>query len=299
MGENREYLKDYLEHLTEIKKFSSNTIRAYRQDIEQFLACFSERKVSFDKENIRDFLSEIYKKTENSSTLARKIYSIKSFFSYLVKTGKIEKNPMDLIFSPKTSKKLPEILTEDEMAGFLDSLPEENILNVRNKAIFELLYATGLRISELTSLKINDINFKERLVRVMGKGRKVRIVPFNENALIAVKKYIRLSSNEYSNRGEYVFLNYRGSKISVRGVEKTLKTLFLQVSESGKNVYPHLFRHSFATHLLQRGANLRIIQELLGHSNLSTTEKYTSLNYKDLLKSYKKFHPRSKKDNRG
>jgi len=292
----RENLNEYLEYLSEIKKFSGNTIKAYRQDIEQFIDFFSEKKIEPDKDSIRDFLSNIYKRSKKSTTLARKIYSIKSFYNFLLKNEIVEKNPFDMINTPKTTRKLPEVLTEEEMIGFLNSLPEESVLDLRNRAIFEMLYATGIRISELTNLNINDINFGERLIRVIGKGKKERIVPFNDNALVTVKKYIQVSRKAFPDRPEFVFLNFRGKQISVRGVEKILKKLYINYTSSDKNIYPHLFRHSFATHLLRRGANLRVIQELLGHSNLSTTEKYTSLDYKDLLKSYKKFHPRLQKD---
>ncbi len=292
----RENLNEYLEYLSEIKKFSGNTIKAYRQDIEQFIDFFSEKKIEPDKDSIRDFLSNIYKRSKKSTTLARKIYSIKSFYNFLLKNEIVEKNPFDMINTPKTTRKLPEVLTEEEMIGFLNSLPVESVLDLRNRAIFEMLYATGIRISELTNLNINDINFGERLIRVIGKGKKERIVPFNDNALVTVKKYIQVSRKVFPDRPEFVFLNFRGKQISVRGVEKILKKLYINYTSSDKNIYPHLFRHSFATHLLRRGANLRVIQELLGHSNLSTTEKYTSLDYKDLLKSYKKFHPRLQKD---
>lgn len=296
MDKRRKDLKDYLEFLSEIKNFSPNTIKAYRQDIEQFIKWFEENNLSLLRDNIKDFLSDIYMRTKNKSTLSRKIYAIRSFFQFLMNNGRIDKNPFDVISVPKIEKKLPKILTESEMISFLNKLPEKSILEVRNKAIFELLYASGLRVSELTNLKKENINFRERLIRVFGKGKKVRIVPFNETAGDILTKYLRISEKKYQNLPEYIFLNVRGSKISDRGIEKILKKTFKEVCETNKNIYPHLFRHSFATHLLQRGVNLRVIQELLGHSNLSTTEKYTVLNYSDLLKSYNRFHPRSGKE---
>lgn len=177
------------------------------------------------------------------------------------------------------------------MIRFLDNLPGETIIEIRNKALFELFYASGLRLSELTNLKMENINLAERMLRVLGKGNKERLVPFNRKTAEVLQEYLKVSSKEYKNRGEHIFLNFRGRKISERGVEKIVKEVFKRINDSGKNVYPHLFRHSFATHLLQRGVDLRMIQELLGHSNLATTEKYTTLNYSDLLKSYNKFHP--------
>ena len=177
------------------------------------------------------------------------------------------------------------------MNKFLDRLPKKNFIELRNKAIFELLYATGMRISELTNLKLTDIDFENRLLRVMGKGKKERIVPFNETARDALLRFNRESNLKFKITKEYVFINTRGNKITDRSVERILQESFKQVMDSDKHVYPHLFRHSFATHLLQKGANLRVIQELLGHSNLSTTEKYTTLNFSDLLKVYRQYHP--------
>ncbi|MEN8222163.1 MAG: site-specific tyrosine recombinase/integron integrase [Acidobacteriota bacterium] len=299
MDKRRRDLLDYLEYLSDIKKFSPNTIKAYRQDIDQFLTFFKEENYNLSRDQIRDFLSSLYLKTSNRSTVSRKIYAVRSFFQYLIRHGSTEKNPMDLVSIPKADKKLPEILTEDEMLKFLNDLPGESIIEIRNKALFELFYASGLRLSELTSLKMENVNLSERMLRVLGKGNKERIVPFNRKTAEILQDYLTISNKEYKNRGDYIFLNFRGKKISERGVEKIVKEVFKKLNYSGKNVYPHLFRHSFATHLLQRGVDLRMIQELLGHSNLSTTEKYTTLNYSDLLKSYNKFHPRSGNDNNG
>ena len=285
-------LTDYLDYLQHIRKFSPHTVKAYKQDIQQFLDYFQEGKLSIDKENIRDFITVVFLKTKKKTTVARKIYAVKSFFIYLLQKGKIAKNPLDAIGTPKVDKILPEILTEREMLEFLDLLPEDTFLHLRNKAIFEFLYATGLRISELTGLKLVDINFDEELVRVMGKGKKERIVPFHDHAKKILLKYLAEAQEQFKISIEYIFLNARGKKITDRSVEIILQNTYRELMRSNKHVYPHLFRHSFATHLLQRGANLRIIQELLGHTNLSTTEKYTSLNYEDLLNVYKKFHPR-------
>ena len=285
-------LTDYLDYLQHIRKFSPHTVKAYKQDIQQFLDYFQEGKLSIDKENIRDFITVVFLKTKKKTTVARKIYAVKSFFIYLLQKGKITKNPLDAIGTPKVDKILPEILTEREMLEFLDLLPEDTFLHLRNKAVFEFLYATGLRISELTGLKLVDINFDEELVRVMGKGKKERIVPFHDHAKKILLKYLAEAHKQFKTSIEYIFLNARGKKISDRSVEIILQNTYRELMRSNKHVYPHLFRHSFATHLLQRGANLRIIQELLGHTNLSTTEKYTSLNYEDLLNVYKKFHPR-------
>lgn len=292
MDKESGYLKDYLEYLTHIKKFSPHTVKAYRQDIEQFLEYFRENKQPVDKHTVRDFISTIFLKTKNKATIQRKIYALKSFYSFRMAKGTIDKNPFDVISSPKTEKKLPDILTQKEMLAFLDALPEDSFINLRNKAVFEFLYATGLRISELVNLKLVDINFDEGMLRVLGKGKKERIVPFHSFARTVLSRYLEEARRKFKKPIDYVFLNNRGKKITERAIEQILQKTYSDVMESNKKVYPHLFRHSFATHLLQRGANLRVIQELLGHANLSTTEKYTSLNFSDLLNVYKKFHPR-------
>ena len=292
MDEESRNLKSYLEYLSHIKKFSPHTVRAYKQDIKQFQDYFKENKLEVEKNNIRDFIAATFLKTKKKSTVSRKIYAIKSFYSYLLRQGKIAKNPFDVISTPKEDKTLPEILTEKEMVEFLDRLPGDTFLHLRNKAIFEFLYATGLRISELTGLKMADVNFDEGLIRVMGKGKKERIVPFNNYARGILLEYLAEARKKFKTLSDSIFLNNRGRPITPRAIEMILQDTFREIMGSGKKVYPHLFRHSFATHLLQRGADLRVIQELLGHSSLSTTEKYTSLNYEDLLKVYKQFHPR-------
>lgn len=293
MDRESRYLKDYIEYLTHIKKVSPHTVKAYRQDIQQFLDYFKENELKVSKDTIRDYISVIFLRTKNKATLSRKIYALKSFYAFQMQQGKIAKNPFDVISSPREEKKLPEILTEKEMLTFLDRLPEDTFIHLRNKAVFEFLYATGLRISELVNLRLVDINFSEALVRVLGKGKKERIVPFNDPAKRILLRYLEQVRQAFKQPVDYIFLNARGKKITDRAIEQILQKVYGEIMESNKKVYPHLFRHSFATHLLQRGANLRVIQELLGHSNLSTTEKYTSLNYSDLLNVYKKFHPRA------
>ncbi len=292
MVEEGRYLDEYLDYIRDIKKFSDNTIKAYRQDIQQFIGYFEEHAIPVAKDTIRDFIVEIFYRTGQKSTVSRKIYAVKSYFTYMHRKGYIPKNPFDGISSPKVDKKIPQILTVKEMLTFLDRLPERDLLEIRNKAMFEFLYATGLRISELTNLKDSDIQFGECLVRVLGKGKKERIVPFNPKARDLLLRYLQLTRKEFPHQQAYVFLNSRGGNITERSVERILQKVYNELMDSPKHVYPHLFRHSFASHLLQRGANLRVIQELLGHSNLATTEKYTTLNYSDLLRVYQKFHPR-------
>jgi integrase/recombinase XerC len=181
------------------------------------------------------------------------------------------------------------------MARFLDALPGQTFLELRNKTIFEFLYATGLRVSELTHIEPADIRLRERLVRVTGKGRKERIVPFHDRAAELLGRYLEQRHLHRPAVTAALFVNARGGRLSERSVERILSGLFARQSEGGRRIHPHLFRHSFASHLLQNGANLRVIQDLLGHTSLATTEKYTTLDYGDLLRTYQRFHPRERR----
>jgi len=282
------FLNRFIGVLRDLKKFSPHTVRAYEQDIRQFLEFFRETGLPVNRTHIRDFIARIHTRGLKSSSLARKIYAVRSYYDYLLENGVVVVNPMEGIRTPKAEKHIPRILTVPEMSDFLDTIPDQTFLDLRNKTIFEFLYATGLRISELTHLRLADLHLDERLVRVIGKGNKERIVPFHEGAATLLMRYIGERRQRFPEAGETLFLNARGGRISERSLERILASLFRTV----RRVHPHLFRHSFASHLLQSGVNLRVIQELLGHANLATTEKYTTLNYEDLLKTYRKFHPR-------
>ncbi len=286
-------MKNYLRFLAETRGLADNTVKAYRQDIQQFIDYFREKKFPVDRNHIRTFMSFRFQQSGNKRTLARKIYAVKSFYRYLKDRGVIESDPFQGIGAPKQDKILPAVLSEKELAVFLDALPEENCWQARNKAMFEFAYATGLRVSELTGVKKQDLDYAERLVRVLGKGRKERIVPFTARARDALLRYRGKLENALPEPGEFIFVNRRGGRLSDRSVERILAASFLDLAGSQKRVHPHLLRHSFATHLLRRGANLRVIQELLGHANLATTEKYTTLDYNDLLEVYGRFHPRA------
>jgi site-specific recombinase XerD len=286
-------LIDYLDYLTHIKRYSPHTTAAYERDIIQFQEYFKATGLKVDKHGIREYIADTFLRSGKKTTVARKIFAVKSFYMYLLRSGKIAKNPFDVIGTPKIDKLLPEILTEKEMLDFLDRLPMNTFLQTRNKAMFEFLYATGLRISELTSVKREDVNFEGEVVRVMGKGKKERIVPFNSYSRGILQRYLEEARDKFKEAKEYVFLNARGKRITPRAVQMILQDTYRDLAVTRKRVYPHLFRHSLATHLLQRGADLRTIQEILGHSSLATTEKYTHLNYEDLLRNYKQFHPRA------
>jgi len=206
----------------------------------------------------------------------------------------IEDNPAKVVATPKQEKHIPSFLSEDEMENFLDLPRSDNVLDLRNKAILELLYATGVRVSELIGVNLEDVSFEERLIRVKGKGKKERLLPYGRKAGESLVKYLqaRPTINKGRIEEKVLFLNYRGQRLSARSVERIIDKYIL-LSALKRNISPHSLRHSFASHLLSRGADLRVIQELLGHESLATTQKYTHLDLSQLRKVYRKSHPRS------
>ncbi len=290
------HLIAFIAHLKEIRRYSPHTLRAYEQDIKQFLEHNKTMKLSVNRDGVRAFVSSVFLKSHSKATVSRKIYSLKSFFSYLIKMKVILKNPADQIPLPKEQRHLPSIISELDINRFLDNFPNNTFLDYRDRTIFELLYASGIRISELTGLTLDQIHFSSGLMRILGKGKKERLVPLHEKSLQNLKQYLIQRNTHSLPEEDALFINNRGGRLSSRSVERILIKRFFDITGSARPVFPHLFRHSFATHLLQRGANLRMIQELLGHSHLSTTQKYTSLNYTDLLISYQRFHPRENAD---
>lgn len=285
-------MTSFILYLKEIKRYSPHTLRAYEQDIQQFFTYAEKDRLPLERDSVRGFVTSIFLKTHSKATVSRKIYSLKSFFNYLIKNNIIQNNPAENIPLPKEQKLLPKILDEEEIRGFLDNFPDKTFLDLRDKTIFELLYATGLRISELTGLTCPQINFPAGLIKILGKGHKERIIPVHDKALATLKTYCESRKSRTRPSETALFVNARGSGLTSRSVERILINRFREITGSNRSIYPHLFRHSFASHLLQRGANLRVIQELLGHSRLSTTQQYTSLNFSDLLESYRKHHPR-------
>ena len=288
-----EYIDKYLDYLKYERKLSDNTYKSYRDNLNKFNEYFKEKNIlSLSTDEIRDFL---YQDDINARTRAHYLTVINSFYKFLLSNEIIKSIPTETIKLPRLDKKLPEYLTIEEVDTLFNIIPTKPN-EYRNIAMLETIYATGMRVSELVNLKISDIDFNESLVRVMGKGSKERIVPINETASNALKIYI----NDYrnfllkTNDSEYIFINNFGKKISRVGFFKIIKQL---CKENGinKNVSPHTLRHSFATHLLNNGADLRIIQELLGHSNLTTTQIYSHLSNQKLKNDYKS-HPRYKKE---
>jgi len=288
--------EQYFEYLRFEKLLMSNSISSYLRDFKKFKQYLVlNPKISFlkiSKLQIIDFLKYLY--SDNSDiSVSRTLSALRGFYKFLIREQVINDNPWSQVKNPRTSKKILEILDIEEVMGFLDSIPESTPSDLRDRAMFEILYGCGLRVSELTGLRISSIDFDQKLLRFIGKGDKERIVPLGDVALLFLNKYIDSARGkiEKEKKTDYLFLNMRGGRLSRQGLWKILKKYALRAGIE-KNLYPHIFRHSFATHLLQRGADLRTVQKLLGHSSISTTEIYTNLTKEYLKDAYFKYHPR-------
>lgn len=288
---NDEYISEFLSYLELDLNYSNNTILSYDNDLKRLNNYFKNK--DFLKLTVNDLVKFISSLKELSpSSISHMISTLKTFYSYFIKIDKIKINPTDALKSPKLGLHLPEYLTIDEIDKLLD-IDITDPFSARNKAILELMYATGLRISEVISLEFKNIDMEECIVRVMGKGSKERIVPINDYALKALNTYLEeyrplMVKNEVNN---YLFLNNHGKQMTRQGIFKMIKAECLKKGIT-KDISPHTIRHTFATHLLENGADLRIIQELLGHSDISTTQIYTHLTNDELKNDYKKYFPR-------
>jgi len=284
--------KEFYKYLDVEKGVSYNTKRAYKGDIEDFIE-FVEKSPhdTVDHHAIRAYIVNIYKALKKSS-LSRKVSSIKVFFRFMKKKGFIDENTALVIKNPKVEKHLPKFYTIDEMFHFLDYLPKEGWLNIRNRAIFELMYSAGMRAQEALSVNVDDLHLEGMWVKVRGKGGKERILPFGEKAKKVLEEYLNLikGTGKYSVTSP-LFINIRSGRLSYRGLLKIMKKHQIK-AHLFKNLALHGIRHSFATHMLDGGADLRSIQELLGHSKLSTTQKYTHVSVDKLMEIYDKSHPR-------
>ncbi len=289
-------LDQYFEYLRFEKLLMSNSISSYGRDFKKFRQyLLLNPKISFlniSKPQILDFLKYLYNDISDIS-VSRILSALRGFYKFLIRQQIIKNNPWSPVKNPRSSKKILEILDIEEVLKFLDSIPESTPSDLRDRAMFEILYGCGLRVSEITGLSIGSIDFDQKLLRFIGKGDKERIVPLGDTALLFLNKYIdsARSKIEKEKKTDFLFLNMRGDKLSRQGFWKILKK-YADKAGIEKNIYPHIFRHSFATHLLQRGADLRTVQKLLGHSSISTTEIYTNLTKEYLKDAYFKYHPR-------
>jgi integrase/recombinase XerC len=315
-----EHLREFLEFLALNRNASAHTVRAYESDLTQFLghaaaregvAVSDLRASSLDRAAIRAFLGELHRAGVSRATAARKLAAVRTLLRYLRREGAIDDDPGSLVSTPKRDVRMPSHLSESEMDALIGAAGSDEPLGQRDRAILELFYASGLRLSELAGLDLDDVNLSARMVRVLGKGGKERIVPFNASTAKAIRAYVagrellvrgrggqerqeskRSSPSRHSRRSSPLFVNYRGTRLTARSIDRLVRR-YVAASSARMGISPHALRHSFATHLLQRGADLRAIQELLGHARLSTTQRYTHVNAAQLLDVYRKSHPRA------
>lgn len=289
-------LRIFLDYLSVEKGLSANTIHAYSLDLKKLFLFFHKEKISWLKATEGDLIKFIHHHSRanlSSRSLARLISSTRSFYRFLVLDGLIAKSPATNLSTPKLWLDLPKFLTEQEVENLLAQPKEKNIRGQRDKAMLELLYATGLRASELVSLKLKDLNLEQRYVLCQGKGGKERIVPFGHSAQEALREYLHKARSRLLKReNPSLFLSSRGRAFTRQGFWKMLKGYGRQAG-LGKKISPHVLRHSFATHLLEGGADLRSVQLMLGHSQITTTQIYTHVSRKHLREAYNKYHPRS------
>ena len=292
----------FLSYLRYEKNASPHTVDSYGRDLRQ-LALFLEQEglsfVSVSHLTIRRFLTSLHELGLAKSSIARKLAAIRAFLSYAEQKRWVRDNAAKIVATPKKERKMPSFLSEEEIQAFFSWPETADPLTRRDRAILELLYATGIRVSELVGLNDDEVSFKERLLRVRGKGKKERIVPFGRKAAESLRAYLQvrpqLVSKGAASKGietKAVFINRRGTRLTCRSVERIVQK-YLRRQAIYRRVSPHSLRHSFASHLLSRGADVRAIQELLGHESLATTEKYTHLDLRRLLEVYRRSHPRS------
>jgi integrase/recombinase XerC len=305
----QQHIDQFLEHLRYERNVSPHTLRNYSSDLEQFIDYLAPADsktglrnfpelTSIDHITIREWLGTLHIAEKKKSSIARKLAALRTFFQFLVREEILELNPAKLVATPRQEKKLPKHLSVEEAIRFIETPDVTTDLGKRDRAMLELMYATGVRVAELVTTNLADIDFKNQLIRVTGKRRKQRIVPFGEPAALAIRDYLQVRDTFLANAPvtkrdeEAVFLNYQGTRITTRSVGRMVDK-YIAICAGMHDISPHALRHSFATHLLDSGADLRDIQELLGHARLSTTQVYTHVSMEKLIEVYDKAHPKA------
>jgi integrase/recombinase XerC len=304
----QEYIDRFRDHLKYERNVSEHTLRNYLSDLEQFYdtlcpvdADGNRRHIDIrqiDHITIREYMAKLYSEKRKKTSIARKLATLRTFFKFLCREQIVELNPARLVSSPRLEKKLPKVMSVDDVIRFIETPDLETVLGKRDRAILELLYATGMRVSELVGLNIEDVDFRNDSIRVRGKGRKERIVPFGSKAKEAMQAYLGvrgellIEASEEQRDPKIFFFNYQGTRITTRSVGRMIDK-YVNECAMAHDISPHSLRHSVATHLLSAGADLRAIQELLGHARLSTTQIYTQVSMEKLMEVYDKAHPKA------
>lgn len=295
-----ENLANFLRYLDLERNYSVLTQLAYEEDINDFFDFLKETGsndyLMITTQDVRIYLSALYDRKYSRNSISRKISSLRSFYNFLLKQNVIVENPFELIHLKKGSTKLPRFFYEKEMAALFEAVEGDEALQVRNRTLLEVLYGSGLRVSECVNLKIGDIDFDHQVFLVHGKGNKDRYVPFGSYAMEEMQNYL-ISARQHliaslTETHDFLFVNARGKPLTVRGIQYILKEI-VKKSSLTSDIHPHMLRHTFATHLMNNGADMRTVQELLGHASLSSTQIYTHVTTENLQKSYRNFHPRA------
>ena len=285
-------LNDFYFFLKKERNFSNNTIKSYMTDLNKFKNFLNDDNYDINKisrKQIRAFLSSEFDKKYSDRTIARRLASLKSYFKFMVKSEQISSNPSENIRSPKIVRSLPNFIDQKIIDSLMDSPDDNTAIGLRDKAMLELFYSTGMRLSELVSLNHGSVDYKNNLIRLFGKGSKERLVPFGNRAKLYLKKYTISRKNKDFNKP--LFITKREKRISKRTVQRRI-SMYIKLVADGNQLGPHILRHSFATHLIENGAGIRTVKDLLGHSNLSSTQIYTHIQPEKIKQTYKQAHPR-------
>jgi integrase/recombinase XerC len=288
-------IKEYIVFISQVKNLSENTSKSYERDLKKLHLFLLDLNISeysqISAETCSAWVGSLYSQNNNPKSIQRHLSSAKGFFRFLKKNNLIESSPFELISAPKSSSTLPEVLSPEDVEQLLNFKPT-NMIEIRDMAIVELMYSSGLRVSETANINISDFEENKTFLRVLGKGSKTRLVPMGRFAINAINNWL-MEREKILNSTDALFLNSKGTRLTVRSIQLRLKKM--AVKQGLPPIHPHMLRHSFATHMLESSGDLRTIQELLGHSSLSTTQIYTKLDYQHLAKIYDKAHPRAKK----
>ena len=288
-------IKEYIVFISQVKNLSENTSKSYERDLKKLHLFLSDLNISeysqISAETCSAWVGSLYSQNNNPKSIQRHLSSAKGFFRFLKKNNLIESSPFELISAPKSSSTLPEVLSPEDVEQLLNFKPT-NMIEIRDMAIIELMYSSGLRVSETANINISDFEENKTFLRVLGKGSKTRLVPMGRFAITAINNWL-MEREKILNNTDALFLNSKGTRLTVRSIQLRLKKM--AVKQGLPPIHPHMLRHSFATHMLESSGDLRTIQELLGHSSLSTTQIYTKFDYQHLAKIYDQAHPRAKK----
>ena len=304
----QQYIDRFADYLKYQRNASEHTLRNYLSDLAQFYDYLCPANPNgerpdidihqIDHITIREYMAMLYQEKRKKSSIARKLATLRTFFKFLCREQVVEMNPARLVSSPRLEKRLPKVMSVDEIIHFIETPDTETVLGKRDRAILELLYATGCRVSEVAGMNLDDIDFRNETIRVRGKGRKERFVPFGSKAKEALAAYFEIrgallaEAPEHKQDPKAVLLNYQGTRITTRSIGRLIDK-YVKECALAHNISPHWLRHSVATHLLSAGADLRVIQELLGHARLSSTQIYTHVSIEQLMQVYDKAHPRA------